>query len=75
MADMKTHIAALEEAVRVLAEELAAFRTAPHLDNILASYWSDIDSQQDDLIRWGSDVDANIIAFKQVKKESERWDK
>jgi hypothetical protein len=59
---LREAVAARDEAIRVLGEEVRAWRSMPHMDHILASYWADEPDDEIFIVSWGHAVDANPIA-------------
>ena len=52
----------LEQSIRVMAHELAVWRSMPHLDHIMSSYWADIQFEDMMALMSGRLVNENQIA-------------
>ena len=62
---LQNRVDALEAAVKVMAQELATWRSMPHLDHIEGSYWADVANEHLMMIG-GYLVDENTIAKQAV---------
>jgi hypothetical protein len=63
--DQAKQIERLELAIRVMARELATWRSMPHLDQIEATYWADV-ANEHLMVIGGYLVDENPIAKSEV---------
>jgi hypothetical protein len=59
---LQNRIELLESAVRAMAHELAVWRSMPHLDHIISSYWDDIQFEDIMALMGGRLVNENQIA-------------
>ena len=57
----------LEAAIQVMAQELATWRSMPHLDHVEYSYWADV-ANEHLMVIGGYSVNENIIAKQAVDK-------
>ena len=62
---LQNRVDALEAAIKVMAQELATWRSMPHLDHVEYSYWSDVADEQIMIIN-GCLVAKNTIAKQAV---------
>lgn len=62
---LQNRVDALEAAIKVMAQELATWRSMPHLDHIEGSYWADVANEHLMMIG-GYLVDENTIAKQAV---------